>query len=137
MFYIASELENIYDNIKIYNENITDDEKKQKQIRLFNVIPLRTNVISKHITLDTCGILSNFLDNSKKTKEIKEEKPEIENETKIKYSEKCKNKKVNNVHDITVYNYTKDDNQTMIWNHFFKLNKRTFKKNKYEFIPVD
>jgi len=53
MFYIASELEKIYNNIKIHNENITDDEKKQKQIRLFNVIPLRTNIISKHITLDT------------------------------------------------------------------------------------
>jgi hypothetical protein len=48
MFYIASELEKIYDNIKIYNENITDDEKRQKQIRLFNVIPLRTNIY-KHI----------------------------------------------------------------------------------------
>ena len=124
-----------YDNIKIYNENITYDEKKQKQIRLFNVIPLRTNIISKHITLDTCGILSNFLDKSQKTKEVKEEKPKIDSdsETKIKYSEKCKNKKVNTVHDITVYNYTKDDNQNMVWNHFFKLNKKTFKKNKYEF----
>jgi chlorite dismutase len=82
--------------------------------------------------LDTCGILSNFLDKSQKTKE---DKPKIESdsETKIKYSEKCKNKKVNTVHDITVYNYTKDDNQNMVWNHFFKLNKKTFKKNKYEF----
>ncbi len=131
MFYIASELEKIYDNIKIYNENITDDEKKQKQIRLFNVIPLRTNIISKHITLDTCGILSNFLDKTQKTKE--EKKLKKENEVKIKYSEKCKNKKVNTVHDITVYNYTKNDNQKMVWNHFFKLNKKTFKKNKYEF----
>jgi hypothetical protein len=58
--------------------------------------------------LDTCGILSNFLDKSQKTKE---DKPKIvsDSETKIKYSEKCKNKKVNTVHDITVYNYTKDD----------------------------
>jgi len=61
MFYITSELEKIYDNIKIYNENITDNKKKIKQIRLFNVISLRTNIISKQITLDTCGILSNFL----------------------------------------------------------------------------
>ena len=36
MFYIASELEKIYDNIKIYNENITDEETRQKQLRLFN-----------------------------------------------------------------------------------------------------
>ena len=131
MFYIASKLEKIYNNIKIHNENITDDEKKQKQIRLFNVIPLRTNIISKHITFDTAGIISNFLDKTQKTKE--EKKPKTENETKIKYSEKCKNKKVNSVHDITVYNYTKDDNMNMVWNHFFKLNKKTFKKNKYEF----
>jgi len=133
MFYIASKLEKIYNNIKIHNENITDDEKKQKQIRLFNVIPLRTNIISKHITLDTAGIISNFLDKTQKTKEEKKPKTKTENETKIKYSEKCKNKKVNSVHDITVYNYTKDDNMNMVWNHFFKLNKKTFKKNKYEF----
>ena len=135
MFYIAYELEKIYNNIKIHNENIKNNDKNIKQIRLFNVIPLRTNIISKHITFDTCGILSNFLDKSQKTKEIKEEKPNFDSdsETKIKYSEKCKNKKVNTVHDITVYNYTKDDNQNMVWNHFFKLNKKTFKKNKYEF----
>jgi hypothetical protein len=135
MFYIASELEKIYDNIKIHNENIKNNDNNIKQIRLFNVIPLRTNIISKHITLDTCGILSNFLDKSQKTKEIKKEKPNFDSdsETKIKYSEKCKNKKVNTVHDITVYNYTKDDNQNMVWNHFFKLNKKPFKKNKYEF----
>lgn len=131
MFYIACELEKIYNNIKIYNSEINDNEKKIKQNRLFNVIPLRTNIISKHITLDTCGILSNFLDKTQKTKEGK--KPNEENEQKIKYSEKCKNKKINNVHDITVYNYTKDDNQNMVWNHFFKLNNKIFKKNKYEF----
>ena len=131
MFYIASELEKIYNNIKTHNENITDDEKRRIQIRLFNVIPLRTNIISKHITLDTAAIVCNFLDKTQKTKE--EKKPKTENEVKIKYSEKCKNKKVNTVHDITVYNYTKNDNQKMVWNHFFKLNKKTFKKNKYEF----
>ena len=131
MFYIAIELEKINNNIKIYNDNITDDKNRQKQIRLFNVIPLRTNIISKHITLDTCSIISNFLDKTQKSKE--EKKPKTENQTKIKYSEKCKNKKVNSVHDITVYNYTKDNNQTMVWNHFFNLDKKTFNKNKYEF----
>ncbi len=131
MFYIATELEKMNNNIKIYNDNITDDKNRQKQIRLFNVIPLRTNIISKHITLDTCSIISNFLDKTQKTKE--EKKPKTENQTKIKYSEKCKNKKVNSVHDITVYNYTKDNNQTMVWNHFFNLDKKTFNKNKYEF----
>jgi len=111
--------------------NITDAKNRRKQIRLFNVIPLRTNIISKHITLDTCSIISNFLDKTQKSKE--EKKPKTENQTKIKYSEKCKNKKVNSVHDITVYNYTKDNNQTMVWNHFFNLDKKTFNKNKYEF----
>jgi hypothetical protein len=69
IFYIATELEKINNDIKIYNDNITDDKNIQKQIRLFNVIPLRTNIISKHITLDTCSIISNFLDKTQKTKE--------------------------------------------------------------------
>ena len=129
MFYIASELEKIYNNIKLHNNNI--NENKVKQIRLFNVIPLRTNIISKHITLDTAAVVCNFLDKTQKTKE--ENKHKKENEIEIKYSEKCKNKKVNSVHDITVYNYTKDDNQNMVWNYFFNLNNKIFKKNKYEF----
>ena len=129
MFYIATELEKIYNNIKIHNNNI--NENKIKQIRLFNVIPLRTNIISKHITLDTAAIVCNFLDKTQKTKE--EKKPKKDNEPEIKYSEKCKNKKVNSVHDITVYNYTKDDNQNMVWNYFFNLNNKIFKKNKYDF----
>jgi hypothetical protein len=62
MFYICSELE------KVYNENKNcDDVKNKKQIRLFNVIPLRTNIISKNITIDSCGLINNFLDKSLKT----------------------------------------------------------------------
>ena len=74
IFYICNELEKIYNNIKKHNDNIKQidiDEKdnnenktednKIKQIRLFNVIPLRTNIISKHLTIDTCGLISNFL----------------------------------------------------------------------------
>ena len=53
MFYICNELEKL-NNVKI--------EKEEKQIRLFNVIPLRTNIISKNITIDSCSIISNFLD---------------------------------------------------------------------------
>ena len=40
MFYICNELEKL-NNVKI--------EKEEKQIRLFNVLPLRTNIIPKNI----------------------------------------------------------------------------------------
>jgi len=52
MFYISNTLEKI-NEIKFKNE--------EKQIRLFNVLPLRTNIISKNILIDTCGLISNFL----------------------------------------------------------------------------
>ena len=52
MFHICSELEKI-NNIKI--------EKEETQIRLFNVLPLRTNIIGKNICIDTCALISNFL----------------------------------------------------------------------------
>ncbi len=79
MFYICGELEKVYNQIKKHNESIKEDdtqeillsnisgahqknaniflgceEKKKKQIRLFNVIPLRTNIVSKSICLDSC-----------------------------------------------------------------------------------
>jgi len=52
MFHVCNELEKI-NNIKI--------EKEEKQIRLFNVLPLRTNIIGKNICIDTCALISNFL----------------------------------------------------------------------------
>ena len=52
MFYICNELE------KLNIERIKNDEK---QIRLFNVLPLRTNIIPKNICIDTCGIIQNFM----------------------------------------------------------------------------
>ena len=52
MFYISNELEQL-NNVKIQNED--------KQIRLFNVLPLRTNIIPKNICIDTCALISNFL----------------------------------------------------------------------------
>ena len=134
MFYVAEKLEEM--NKVMIAENAINNIKN-KQIRLFNVLPLRTNIIPKHITLDTCAIISTLLDktrkdaNTKKEKKIKEQKNA--DEPKVKYSEKCKNKVVNNVYDISIYNYTKNNNQFMVWNNFFKLNKRTFKKNKYQF----
>ncbi len=52
MFYISNELEQL-NNVRIQNE--------EKQIRLFNVLPLRTNIIPKNICIDTCALISNFL----------------------------------------------------------------------------
>jgi hypothetical protein len=92
MFHISNELEKI-NTIKILNE--------QKQIRLFNVLPLRTNIVGKHICIDTCGLIYNFL-----------------------------NKK-----NITYYlnNYKKENKYDELWGRFFKLDNKSFKKNKYAF----
>jgi hypothetical protein len=124
MFYICSELE------KVYNENKNcDDVKNKKQIRLFNVIPLRNNIISKNITIDSCGLINNFLDKSLKTNDnINKEKD------KIKYSEKCKNRDIKgNINNIDNYNYKQHNYQDLLWKSFFRTNKRVFKKNKYQF----
>jgi hypothetical protein len=93
MFHISIELEKL-NEIRIQNE--------EKQIRLFNVLPLRTNIISKNICIDTCGLISNFLGDEPTTKHLRD--------------------------------YKKDNNQVNLWNKFFKLNKRVFKKGqKYTF----
>ena len=93
MFHISIELEKL-NELRIQNE--------EKQIRLFNVLPLRTNIISKNICIDTCGLISNFLGDEPTTKHLRD--------------------------------YKKDNNQVNLWNKFFKLNKRVFKKGqKYTF----
>ena len=89
MFHISIELEKL-NEIRIQNED--------KQIRLFNVLPLRTNIISKNICIDTCGLISNFLGDEPTTKHLRD--------------------------------YKKENNQINLWNKFFKLNKRVFKKGK-------
>jgi hypothetical protein len=93
MFHISIELEKL-NEIRIQNE--------EKQIRQFNVLPLRTNIISKNICIDTCGLISNFLGDEPTTKHLRD--------------------------------YKKENNQINLWNKFFKLNKRVFKKGqKYTF----
>ena len=93
MFHISIELEKL-NELRIQNE--------EKQIRLFNVLPLRTNIISKNICIDTCGLISNFLGDEPTTKHLRD--------------------------------YKKENNQINLWNKFFKLNKRVFKKGqKYTF----
>ena len=49
MFYINSQLEEL-------NKN------QDKQIRLFNVLPLRTNIVPKHICIDTVGLIYTILE---------------------------------------------------------------------------
>ena len=52
MFHICVELEKI---------NIERIKNNEKQIRLFNVLPLRTNIIPKNICIDTCGLIQHFM----------------------------------------------------------------------------
>lgn len=52
MFHICTTLE------KINGQKILDEKN---QIRLFNVLPLRTNIIPKHICIDTCGLIQNLI----------------------------------------------------------------------------
>jgi hypothetical protein len=84
----------IYINKQLENQN-------DENIRLFNVLPLRNNIVPKHICIDTCGIISNFLGDESTTLYYK--------------------------------NYKKDDNQYNLWNRFFDLNNKIFKKNQYTF----
>lgn len=89
--YIGKQLEKLYD---------LEDQDKHT-IRLFNTIPLRTNIVVKHITIDTCALISNFLGDEPTTEHLK--------------------------------NYKKDNNQYDLWNRFFDINKRVFKKKLYSF----
>ncbi len=73
LFYIARKFENMNEEIELYNAsidllNIDEENKKKKKkqvIRLFNILPLRTNIIPKHICIDTCALISNFVGNTK------------------------------------------------------------------------
>ncbi len=135
MFYICGELEKVYNQIKKHNESIKEeDDKKKKQIRLYNVIPLRTNIIGKNVTLDSCGLINNFLDKSLKTRDNKDDKKINDAGEKIKNSEIYKNRDIKgNVHNIDNYNYKQNNNQKLLWDSFFRTNKKVFKKNKYQF----
>jgi hypothetical protein len=86
--------------------------------------------------MDSCGLINNFLDKSLKTDEGKD-KNENKNNHKneeIKNSQKYKNRDIGgNVHNIDNYNYKQNNNQKLLWDYFFRTNKRVFKKNKYQF----
>jgi len=102
MFYINNELEKSNDKI-IQENNIRDALNMEtiKQIRLFNVLPLRTNIVGKNIIIDTCALISNFLGKESTSQHLKD--------------------------------YKKNDNQYNLWNRFFRLNKKVFKKTSYQF----
>ena len=63
MFYLNSEFERInVENMK-RNKSLSDD-KQIKMIRLFNALPLRTNIIGKHICFDTPGLIMTFFNDT-------------------------------------------------------------------------
>jgi len=49
--YIGKELEKLYDL----------EDNHDRTFRLFNILPLRTNIIPKNIVIDTAGLIQNFL----------------------------------------------------------------------------
>jgi hypothetical protein len=55
--YINIQLEKLNDILLEDSTNID----KVKQIKLFNILPLRSNIIPKNICIDTCALISNFL----------------------------------------------------------------------------
>jgi len=79
---------------------------EKQESKLFQPLPLRNNIIPKHIILDTACLVSLFC-------------PEKDKDgNKIKKGELLKNIK---------------DNQRDIWNGFLNLNHKTFKNKHYQF----
>jgi len=71
----------IYINIQLEKLNDilledTNDIDKIKQIKLFNILPLRSNIIPKNICIDTCALISNFLGDESTTTHFKNYKKE-------------------------------------------------------------
>ena len=70
--YINIQLEKLND--KLLED--TNDIDKVKQIKLFNILPLRSNIIPKNICIDTCALISNFLGDEGTTTHFKNYKKE-------------------------------------------------------------
>lgn len=51
--------------IEFEKMNVENKENKENEIKLFNIIPLRTNIIPKHICIDTSSLIDNFLTEKK------------------------------------------------------------------------
>ena len=58
--YLGNQIEKFYDMEDVNNH----------KIRLFNVLPLRTNIIPKNIVFDTCGLIQNLLGDESTTKHL-------------------------------------------------------------------
>lgn len=85
----------IYKQCFIWLLNLKNNEEfneNDKEIRLFNVLPLRKNIIGKNICIDTCALISNFLGKESTANHLK--------------------------------NYKEVDNQYLLWERFFRLNKK-------------
>lgn len=91
------------------NKNIPDDEKQHK---LFNILPLRTSLIPKHITIDSEILIQNFKE------KIKENLNKFPTE-------------IINVEDLR-RNFTTC--QDILWNLFFKIDKNINKKFKFDYL---
>jgi hypothetical protein len=63
----------IYLNVqfeKIYDK----DEKDKHTIKLFNILPLRTNIVPKHIVIDTPALIQNLINGETQAKHLKDYK---------------------------------------------------------------
>lgn len=94
---------------ELLNKNILDDEKQNK---LFNILPLRTSLIPKHITIDSEILIQNF-------KEI------IKNNLD-KFPEE-----ITNIEDLRRKFTTCQD---ILWNIFFKIDKKINKNYKFDYL---
>jgi hypothetical protein len=59
--YLGKQIEKFYDM----------ENKDNHKIRLFNILPLRTNIVPKNIVIDTCGLIQNLLGDKSTTEHLK------------------------------------------------------------------
>ena len=94
------------------DENIMNIIKEKKYIKLFNMLPQRTSLIPKHITIDSEILIQNF-------KEI------------IKANLHLFPKEIYNV-ELLRRNFTKY--QDILWGLFFNINKKINKNYKFDYL---
>lgn len=109
-------LYSMYTIIKEYEKMNNDNKNKPNymEIKLFNVLPMRTTLIPRNITIDTEIIIQNF-------KEI------------LKKNTNIINKNCKNIEELRT-NFCKNNMYNEIWSALFNMKNKFFKdKNKYEF----